>query len=251
LMSASLLLSRSRGGLVALLSGIILLVIITSRARGRKNLILKAALSLVLVIAAVGGAIFVGGETSLTRFAESATAEDATSNRRQIWAITLKIIGDSLPLGAGIGAYPTAYTKHDTAGGSERVDQAHNDYLQVLADAGIPGLLIGGLFLVLLFREGIRNVSVNNTFRRGVASGAFAGCFAILVHSIFDFVLHVTAISVMFLTLVATLVSAGRKYDDDTEEFDEPHPKPRRAASVTPISGSTRQRARRSNPFSL
>jgi O-antigen ligase len=244
LMGASLLLSGSRGGLIALTSAIIFLVIITSRARGRKNLFLKAGLSLLLVIAAVGGAIFVGGETSLTRVAEGLTTEQAGTNRTQIWVVTLKIIGDSMPLGAGIGAYSTAYTQHDTAGGSERVDQAHNDYLQVLADAGIPGLLIGGLFLFLLFREGIRNVSVTNTFRRGVASGAFAGCFAILVHSIFDFVLHVTAISVMFLTLIAMLVAAGREYGDDTEEFDEPHPKHRRSASVTQISGQTRQRSR-------
>ena len=244
LMGASLLLSGSRGGLIALLSAIIFLVIITSRARGRKNLILKAGLSLLLVIAAVGGAIFVGGETSLTRAAESLTTEQAGTNRTHIWGVTLKMIGDSLPLGAGIGAYSVAYTRHDTAGGFERVDQAHNDYLQVLADAGIPGLLIGVFFLFLLFREGIRNVSVANTFRRGVASGAFAGCFAILIHSIFDFVLHVTAISVMFLTLIAMLVAAGRKYDDDTDEFDEPHPKRRRSASVTAIADSTRRRSR-------
>lgn len=241
LMSASLLLSGSRGGLVALLSGIIFLVIITSRARGRKNLVLKVAMSILLVVAAVGGAIFVGGETSLTRFADTAASQNVTSNRTRIWSVTLKVIAGNLPLGAGLGAFVTAYPEHDTASGLERVDQAHNDYLQIVADAGIPGLIIGALFVFLLFREGRRSIAVANTFRRGVACGALAGCFAILVHSLFDFVLHITAISVMFLTLMAMLVASGREYADDIEDFEEPRNKRRRSASVTPISNATRQ----------
>lgn len=242
LMAAALLLSGSRGGLVAQLSGVIFLVIITSRSRGRKSLVLKAAMSLVLVFAAIGGAIFVGGETSLTRFADSATSQNVSSNRMQIWGVTLKVIANNLPFGAGLGAFVTAYPPHDTASGLERVDQAHNDYLQIVADAGIPGLLLGGLFLYWLFREGKRNISVPNTFRRGVASGALAGCFAILVHSLFDFVLHITAISVMFLTLMALLIVSGRKYPDDIDDFDEPRQKRRRTASVTPIATASQRR---------
>ncbi|MGB4990035.1 MAG: hypothetical protein WBO10_12415, partial [Pyrinomonadaceae bacterium] len=42
LMGSSLLLSGSRGGLVAMVAEILLLIIITSRSRGRKNLIVKA-----------------------------------------------------------------------------------------------------------------------------------------------------------------------------------------------------------------
>jgi len=35
-------------------------------------------------------------------------------------------------------------------------------------------------------------------FRRGVATGALAGCFAVLVHSFFDFTLHTTANALLF-----------------------------------------------------
>ena len=235
LMGAVLLLSGSRGALVALIAEIILLVIMTSRAKGTKNLVLKAALSLLLVAAAVGGAVFVGGDTSLTRISESAASEDVTSSRTQIWSVTLKVIAQNFPFGAGIGAFPQAYTQFDNAGGYERVEQAHNDYLQIVADAGVVGAIIGILFLFWLFRDGIRNSAVLNKFRRGTAVGAFAGCFAILIHSLFDFVLHITAISVMFLSLTAILVASGREYEDDTDEYDTPKSKRRRSASVTPI----------------
>ncbi|MEO7539341.1 MAG: O-antigen ligase family protein [Pyrinomonadaceae bacterium] len=243
LMGSSLLLSGSRGGLIALIAAIIILIIVTTRSKGRKNILLKIGLSILLVAAAVGGAIFVGGDTSLTRFADSATSQDITSNRTQIWTQTIKVISAHLPVGAGIGAYAQAYTPFDTSSGFERVEQAHNDYLQVLADAGLVGLIIGGLFLFWFFRDGLRNISTQNLFRRGIAVGAFAGCCAILVHSIFDFVLHITAISVMFLTLLALLVASGRKYFDDIEDDKELQPRSRRSANVTTIEGRPRRRS--------
>lgn len=240
LMGAALLLSGSRGGLVALIAEIILLIILTSKAQGTKNLVLKAALSLALIFAAVAGAVFVGGDTSLTRFSETAASDDVTSSRSQIWSVTLKVIASNLPFGAGLGAFPQAYTAYDPSGGYERVEQSHNDYLQIVADAGLVGAVIGGLFLFWFFREGIRNAAVSNQFRRGTAVGAFAGCFAILVHSLFDFVLHITAVSVMFLTLMSILVASGRDYDDDVDEYDTPKSKRRRSASVTPIQQKLR-----------
>ncbi|MEO7659333.1 MAG: O-antigen ligase family protein, partial [Pyrinomonadaceae bacterium] len=239
LMGSSLLLSGSRGGLVALLAEIVLLIILTTRAKGRKNLILKAALSALLVFGSIAGAIFVGGDTSLTRFSDSVTSDDVSSSRTEIWGVTLKVISDSFPLGAGLGAYAQAYARFDPSGGYERVEQAHNDYLQIVADAGLVGLIAGGLFLFLIFREGIRNAKTSNSFRRGVAVGAFAGCFAILIHSLFDFVLHITAVTAMFLTLIAILVASGRRYDDDTDDLVEARPKRRRAANVTPIRGNS------------
>lgn len=241
LMGAALLLSGSRGGLVAFVSEIILLTILTTRSKGKKNVILKVVLSLLLVGAAVGGAVFVGGDTSLTRLTGPSSSPDFTSNRTVIWAATRSVITSNLPFGSGLGAYAQALTPYDPQSGTQRVEQAHNDYLQVMADAGIIGVVIGLLFLFWFIREGTQNTRGKNTFRRGVAVGAFVGCFAILIHSVFDFVLHITAISVMFLTLMAILVASGRKYEDDILEFDEISPKRRKPAIVTPISVKSRK----------
>ncbi len=139
LMGSALLLSGSRGGFVALFAEVIFLIILTTGAKGGKKLILRSALALTLAAAAVGGAIFVGGDTSLTRFAETASSDDITSNRTHIWGVTLKVITGNLPFGTGLGAYPQAYTRYDTLNGLEMVEQSHNDYLQILADAGLVG----------------------------------------------------------------------------------------------------------------
>ena len=232
LMGIALILSGSRGGLVSLLAMVVFVLILTNWNRRAENIGLKIGLTVLLLGVLIGGAILIGGESSLTRFAETAVSNDITTNRTYIWNVTLQVIKNHLPFGAGIGAFAAAYTPYDTMNGIERVEQAHNDYLQILADAGIVGLILAGFFIYQLFRTGFESVKTENLYRRGVAVGAFAGCFAILVHSLFDFVLHTTAVTVMFLTLAAMLVAAGRSFADDEHAYER---RRRSKASVTSI----------------
>ena len=247
LMGIALILSGSRGGLVALFGEIIFLIIITTKTKNTKQLALKIGLATALVITIIAGSILIGGESSLTRIADSASSEDFSSSRFYIWSVTVKSIAANLPFGAGLGAFGAAYTPYDTQNGMETVEQAHNDYLQVLSDMGIVGAIIGAFFLFWFLRAGFKSINVENRLRRGIALGAFAGCFAILIHSVFDFVLHITAIAVLFLALLALLVNSGDKPDSEVE--DEPrgrHRKrrpsmPDQSAKVLPMKGKRRR----------
>lgn len=232
LMGVALVLSGSRGGLVSLISALLLIAFLAARARESGSVLLRFGLVAALVVAIIGGAVLTGGESSLTRFSETAQSADVTTNRGEIWKVSMRIIGTHMPLGAGFGAFAAAYTPFDPANGSERVEQAHNDYLQIAADAGVIGIILGVFFIWQLFRSGIANVGTENIFRRGVAIGALGGCFAILVHSLFDFVLHTTAISVCFLTLVALVVASGRHFRDDEHLYER---RRKRAPNVTSI----------------
>jgi O-antigen ligase len=240
LMGVALILSGSRGGLVAFVAEVLFLVILSTGRRSRRRMAMRLALSAALLAAIVGGAFFVGGETSLTRIADSSQqSQDVTSDRAHIWEVTLKVISRHMPLGAGYGALGVAYTAFDNRSGFERVEQAHNDYLQVAADAGVVGILLGGAFLFFVFKPGLAVLRTENTFRRGIGLGAFAGCFAILVHSLFDFVLHTTAITVLFLTLLTLLHASTRKYPDDIADSDHRNTHRHRRSShskVRPIS---------------
>lgn len=217
LMGVALIMSGSRGGLVAFLAQVIFLIMLTTGARSRKRLVIKVGFSALLIAAIVVGSIFIGGESSLTRIADTATSNDITTDRGHIWSVTTRVVASTMPLGAGFGALGVAYTPYDSYSGLERVEQAHNDYLQVAADAGLIGIVIGLFFLLWFFRSGLAAANTENHYRRGVAIGAMAGCFAVLVHSIFDFVLHTTAISLLFILLMALIVACREKYDDDYE----------------------------------
>ncbi len=241
LMGIALILSGSRGGLIALLAGIFFLIILTTKTKNYNQFILKIALGFLLVATIVVGSILIGGESSLSRFAETATSDDFSSNRTHIWNVALSVIANNFPLGAGFGAFGMAYTPFDTLNGLGRVEQAHNDYLEVLATAGIVGLIMGGFFLYKFFRVGFENSNVSNTFRRGICVGAFAGCFAVLVHSLFDFVLHTTAIAFLFLTLVSLVVLSGNDFSDDEPDARPREHRKRRSASITPIEKGRRK----------
>jgi O-antigen ligase len=112
-----------------------------------------------------------------------------------------------------LGAFSVVYTGYDSRNGVYRLEQAHNDYLQVLSDGGIVGAALGLVFVVSLFRMGFARRESGDNFRRGVASGALAGCFAVLNHSFFDFTLHTTSNALLFLLLAALATMNGRVQD--------------------------------------
>lgn len=228
LMGVALIVSGSRGGLVAFLVEIIFLLLIANRSEGKGKSFVKPALAVGLVLVVIAGSFFVGGESSLTRIStDQAEAAGTNADRAHIWSVTLKVIGDSMPFGVGLGAFGTAYGKFDVNSGLERVEQAHNDFLQVISDAGIVGAFMGIGFLFLLFRAGKRSLQTDNDHRRGLAAGALAGIVAVLVHSFFDFVLHTTAVALLFLTVLSVLIVSGTTFPDDVPNEDEPRHRPK------------------------
>jgi hypothetical protein len=55
-----------------------------------------------------------------------------------------------------------------------------------------------------------------------VATGAMAGCFAVLVHSFFDFTLHTPSNALLFLVLAALATMNGRVEDVQSRRKKRP-----------------------------
>lgn len=228
LMGVALIMTNSRGGIISLVAEILFLVAITGLKRRHrkkessekkfriKSAAVKAGLALALIISLFGSVVLLGGEDVLSRLVGSVNTADPTTGRVHFWAVTTEIIKAHPFLGTGLGAFPVVYTGYDSRNGLYRLEQAHNDYLQVLSDGGLAGAAIGLLFVISLFRMGFKRRESRDNFRRGVATGAMAGCFAVLVHSFFDFTLHTTANALLFLILAAMATMNGRVEDVQT-----------------------------------
>ena len=222
MMGMALILTNSRGGLISLVAEILFLVVIAGfrkkhrarepeeKQRRVRSGALRAALALALIIGILGGTLMFGGEEALSRFVGTVNTDDPTTGRAHFWSVTLDIIHAHPLIGTGLGAFGVIYTKYDSHNGLYRLEQAHNDYLQVLSDAGIIGAALGLFFIVALFRMALARRESGDEFRRGVATGALAGCFAVLVHSFFDFTLHTPANALLFLMLAALATINGR-----------------------------------------
>ena len=225
IMGMAVVFTGSRGGLLSF-GGVIGFVLVASLIASRPEIpgegepgrvssrLGMAAAGTALVLMIIGLVVFLGGGESLIRGTGlSSGVGDFTSGRSQFWQIAIRIFADHPFTGAGLDAFGAAFTRYDTASGLFRVEQAHNDYLQIMADAGIPGILCVLAFLYLLFSKGIKLISRSRSYlRRSVAIGALAGCFGIAIHSFFDFPLRTPANAYFFLMLsvLATVEVAER-----------------------------------------
>jgi O-antigen ligase len=224
LMGVALVMTASRGGIISLVAEVLFLTIVTaiwrkpSERRHRRSSRLKRVagrlgLAGTLLVGLFLGVVLLGGEFSINRFIDSVNTDDPTTGRAHFWTVTLDIIKAHPVIGTGLGAFGVIYTRYDTRNGLFRLEQAHNDYLQVLSDAGIVGGVLALSFVVLLFYKALSRAKSRDDFRRGVALAALSGCFAVLVHSFFDFTLHTTSNALLFLVLAAIATIDSRVED--------------------------------------
>jgi O-antigen ligase len=225
LMTLSTLFTGSRGGVIsfaALTAFVVAAHYFLDRGKrsrrkeaksGTRNFALLAG-AVAFIFLIFGLALFLGGGESLLRGVGMQSAQaDFSSGRVSYWQTAFEIFKAHPILGAGLDAFANAFTRYDTLPGAFRVEQAHNDYLQILADGGIVGLACVLAFLVILFRNGLRNIaSMSDDFGRSIAIGALAGCFGIAIHSFFDFPLRTPSNALFFLLLsvLATTRFAAR-----------------------------------------
>lgn len=225
LMGVALVMTASRGGIISLVAEVIFLALVTAvwrkqseyrqrRTSRLKAVAVRAGLAAALLVSLFIGVLALGGEMSINRLiVDSVNTNDPTTGRAHFWSVTLEIIKAHPLLGTGLGAFGVVYTRFDSRNGLFRLEQAHNDYLQVLSDGGIIGAAIALAFVGLLFYRGFVRARSRDDFRRGVALASLGGCFAVLVHSFFDFTLHTTSNALLFLVLAALATINGRVED--------------------------------------
>lgn len=232
-MCAGIGLSASRGGVLALAAELVFLALIAiptffhsrqqDKARRAGFLIRSAAVLLIGAGAIAGAVLLVGSEGLVANFSQiqAETVGELPAgerfSRRDIWRATTELIKDHPLTGVGLGAFQFAYTRYDQSSGIQRVEQSHNDYLQIVADGGLIGGAIALVFVILLFVRGFSTLQTHNRQKRAVVMGALAGCFAIAVHSFVEFNLQITSNAQLFLALAA-LATIGRHKHRESEE---------------------------------
>jgi O-antigen ligase len=216
LMSVATILTGSRGGVLSFTATAAFALMLTFAFKENKGsagkisskltvwLLPAIGLSLAILIAMLL-VIALGGEQNLLRGTGLRNAQtDFTSGRAGFWKVAWQIFLSHPILGAGLDAFGAAFTKFDPSSGLFRVEQAHNDYLQMLADGGIAAFACVIAFIYLLFRNGIRRIRDGlGSLDKSIVIGALAGCFGIMVHSLMDFPLRTPANAFFFLTLVS------------------------------------------------
>lgn len=209
-----LVLANSRGGILAMLTQIVVaaLLLLSFHARSTehqiaRSAVVKVALVVVLAAGVLAGTFWVGGDRLASNF-EGASREfnadtsNTRASRNEIWRASLKMFAAHPILGVGLGGYWIGITAYHDASGVMTPQEAHNDYLELLSSAGIIGFAIGVWFLVAVVRKVRENFSHGGRFERAVRFGAVLGIAGVAAHSLVDFGLHITINALVFIILV-------------------------------------------------
>ncbi len=209
---ASLLLSGSRGGLLALLAELVIAVAVLSKA-GRMRRSFAAMVAAMILLAVL---LFTWVDPG---FVAQKLGRMVTSDNNSIWLEwadfrkvvardSMRIVLDHPVSGVGLGNFETAYPRYQTFPSELWIDYAHNDYVQAITETGLAGALLILLAVVLFVRQAIATPARGSIPEGGwIRLGAALGCCGMLVHSFFDFNLHIPANAAWFAVLAALAIS--------------------------------------------
>lgn len=201
-MGGTIFLCLSRGGIVAFLWEVSLLVLFLAWKRNGR----KAIGFGVLLLLTAAFLFWMGREQTLDRLASlrHPTEEIAAKFRLTVAQDGLRMFRERPIAGWGLGGFPVVYPQFRSFYSQLYVDPADNDWLQLLVETGLLGCAVTGWFLLGMYRWGLRRLDPwTADLSSAVTLAALIGCTGVLIHSFSDSNLHVPANAGFFYVLCA------------------------------------------------
>jgi O-antigen ligase len=152
-----ILLTQSRGAVIGLVAGMGPAFIWSGLKRPGRLLLSAGVLALVVGLA-IPAVVWerlsgIGMLTSTSTIAQ-ADPEGSAAERFEIQKVALQIVVDNPVFGVGLGAYPLANARYAPELGRK---DAHNTYLNLAAELGLPGLVLWCALVLSVLRYAYRS----------------------------------------------------------------------------------------------
>jgi O-antigen ligase len=220
----------SRGGYLSLIAGLLVFIWVSLRAIRLckpvrySQAFLGASAALILLI---GGALYAMQESPMLfkRLWQIDTA--SLDVRRCNWLSSLDQFRFAPAFGTGAGTHLSYGRLFRNPQLQSDSPHAYNDYLELLAEYGLVGGVLGAFFLFAHLRSGLQAVRVEATWRLmetfeptrsnplALTLGAMGAVGALLVHSVVDSNMHLPGNALLYAFLFGILGSPGVKPSDE------------------------------------
>lgn len=138
--------------------------------------------------------------------------EETLEERTRPVRDTLAMIRERPWTGFGGGAFYNAFTRYKVESLALPYNHAHNDYVEIAADVGLPGLLLlAGVALLTALRAIQLMQDRSSPHARGVAAGVGMGLICALLHALVDLNLQINANAMVLTVLLAVVWSVPTK----------------------------------------
>lgn len=207
-MLGGLFASGSRGGTLAFVAALLVAVVLLVRGRESSPHLRRFVVSLVMIC--VTSVAWLGMDALWSRI-ESGNHDQAA--RFSYWASGLRMVEDFPLFGIGGGSWRYAYAMYrdPQLPANSLPLHAHNDHIQMLAEHGLIGYLLMGLFIgsvLLVLASALRNR--RDRFVRGIVFGSLVSSLALLFHAFTDSNFQVTPTTAYFFAILGLGLAVAR-----------------------------------------
>ncbi len=201
LLVAGVFLSQSRAGMVlvvaAFLAALLLLTLLSRSAGGRMERLRVPAAFGLLVIFAIGSlwALSVN-QSGLARF----SMDPLDDLRVQIFRDGLNAARAAFPVGSGFGTFEYFFNLHRSLELEQivRLNYAHNDFLQLMIEGGLPAFVLLALFVLWCLGRAVLTIRSGSRSRAQLAIAALVAILALLGQAGLEYHLRSTPVLVAF-----------------------------------------------------
>jgi O-antigen ligase len=201
-----LLVTSSKGGLLAAMIGLLVTAVLIGRAKKaelgtavRRNRAAFAGGALLLLL--LFG--FIGAKTVLPRLRSAGAAQDNSSVfRTYVWRSTWEMARAKPVTGFGPGSFPHVYPQFAYV---SHTRHAHQSWSQIAAESGVPSLLLLLCAIAVALAAGAKRLKTQDWPLVAAMSGAVV---ALLVHGCVDSGFHTTSITIMLAVALAVLAQS-------------------------------------------
>ena len=229
-----LFLTATRSALIAFAGSFIFLSIIILLQKGIKTFKKRWAVLFVTALAVFSIMGFSGQgriKNLFFRFSnlmkpETLKMDGAAQYRLDTWRTSILMFKEHPLLGVGTGVFKLQYPLYqaklrDLFPGTKfygsQESRVHNEYLQVLSETGIIGIIVFIGFFVIVFYSGAKYLNkVKEVKQKGIIIGLLSAIAVILLDSIFAFPFHLTSHSVLLWIFIAMIVVLGESHNGES-----------------------------------
>jgi len=144
-------------------------------------------------------------------------AATSVSSRQEMLADSLGLVREYGLVGSGLGTFEQVYRLNEDPAAVDRyyVNHAHNDYVELAIETGLPGIILMLLFLAW-WGQSVWRMARSPAADHYAMAAAIASA-AVLLHSAVDYPLRTAAISTIFAMCLALVLQSRRVAYSDTD----------------------------------
>ena len=207
IMAVSLFFSLSRGGIISFFAGLALFTLLMLlHDRGAR----KVWVISFFVLVVLSYVIYLGIDPIIERFYKTDVSNE---QRLVVWSSTWIAAKDFWLTGSGLGSFINIFPLYSPPSITLIYDHAHNDYMEFFLETGLIGTSLLLAFAALLIYR-----VVNNPLRGRksiLRAAALSSVFTMMVHSIFDFNLHILSNMLIFASVLGMVAGLSGREDDN------------------------------------